>query len=144
MLMAIGTGIKKSHGQDLANGAMASAAVVRAVCRTIKTLWRPAHDRTSLFLFRLRQAATMSAQADTLMAVFGYTRTPSVHEQLIEALKAKGWTYADIARRSGVSEHKLRAGIMSHGQEALLHLVAFTLAGIDVDDLPEPGYSRDS
>lgn len=60
-----------------------------------------------------------------------------MHKQLIEALLAKGWQYALIASKANIAEHKLRTGILCVREQRRLEEMAYTWAGIQVDDLPE-------
>ena len=58
-----------------------------------------------------------------------------MHERLIEALLAKGWTYPVIALRAQISENRLRDGNLGRREFDRLLKVAECEAKINVDEL---------
>ena len=58
-----------------------------------------------------------------------------MHQRLIEALHAKGWTYSLIAIRARICEHRLRAGTLGRRESERLLQVAETEAGVFIDEL---------
>lgn len=58
-----------------------------------------------------------------------------MHQRLIEALHAKGWTYSMIAIRARICEHRLRAGTLGRKEQERLEQMAEQEAHIDLDEL---------
>lgn len=60
-----------------------------------------------------------------------------MHERLIEALLAKGWTYPVIALRSKIDESRLRRGSIGRREFERLLKVAETEARVYLDELED-------
>lgn len=58
-----------------------------------------------------------------------------MHQRLIEALHAKGWTDSLIAIRARICEHRLRAGTLGRKEQERLEQMAEQEAGIELDEL---------
>ena len=56
---------------------------------------------------------------------------------LITALLQKGWTYSMIALRSGISENRLRSGIIGRRETVKLERVAEVEAKLDLEEIYE-------
>ncbi|MNQ14488.1 hypothetical protein D3C85_274400 [compost metagenome] len=62
-----------------------------------------------------------------------------MHDQLIKALLAKGWSYPIIARQSGINEDRLRSGRLGVREQRRLAEMAWRDAKIDIDTLDDQG-----
>jgi len=60
-----------------------------------------------------------------------------MHQRLIEALHAKGWTDSLIAIRARICEHRLRAGTLGRRESERLEQMAEQEAGIELDLLED-------
>lgn len=60
-----------------------------------------------------------------------------MHQRLIEALHAKGWTDSMIAIRARICEHRLRAGTLGRRESDRLEQMAEQEAHIDLDLLED-------
>ncbi|MCY1462037.1 hypothetical protein D9M71_797630 [compost metagenome] len=62
-----------------------------------------------------------------------------MHDQLIKALLAKGWSYPIIASQSGINEDRLRSGRLGVREQRKLAECAWHWAKIDIDTLDDQG-----
>lgn len=60
-----------------------------------------------------------------------------MHDRLIEALLAKGWTYPVIALRAQISENRLRDGNLGRREFDRLERMAELEAKVFIDDLDD-------